>query len=283
MAQHQRRIGTWNAAECALLFMDYQENVPGTIFEQDQRFIELNARVLAMHALVLDIPVVLSTVAVEMGINGPTIQSLQSVLPNVEPIDRTSRNAWEDTAFRSAVEATGRRRLVMCGISTSVCLTYPAVDALADGYDVTFVEDAVGDSTKELHDIAVLRLTHAGAVPNTTQAMMPSGTVIGDHQSRAGRRRSGFPTAKSGPSFYGLQRSMNQREPCNANLGPQEQTGGGLSAVSTDRRRRGSERRRRSADDPDHIHGAQVRSRSVRAQRIGIAEGHGGLNLNEAT
>jgi hypothetical protein len=266
MAQHQRRIGTWNAAECALLFMDYQENVPGTIFEQDQRFIELNARVLAMHALVLDIPVVLSTVAVEMGINGPTIQSLQSVLPNVEP-----------------VEATGRRRLVMCGISTSVCLTYPAVDALADGYDVTFVEDAVGDSTKELHDIAVLRLTHAGAVPNTTQAMMPSGTVIGDHQSRAGRRRSGFPTAKSGPSFYGLQRSMNQREPCNANLGPQEQTGGGLSAVSTDRRRRGSERRRRSADDPDHIHGAQVRSRSVRAQRIGIAEGHGGLNLNEAT
>jgi len=164
--------GPWDAAECALLLMDYQENVLGTIFEQDQRVIELNVTTLTTYARMLSIPVVLSTVAVKMGVNGPTIESLQAALPGVEAIDRTERNAWRDRAFQEAVKATGRQRLVMAGISTSVCLQYPAISALAEGYDVCFIEDAVGDSTQELHDVAVMRLAHAGAVPNTTQAMM---------------------------------------------------------------------------------------------------------------
>lgn len=166
------RGGAWDAADCALLLMDYQDNVLGTIFEQDRRVIELNVSTLATYAQMLDIPVILSTVAVQMGVNGPTISSLQAALPEVEAIDRTERNAWRDPTFMAAVQATGRKRLVMSGISTSVCLQYPAVSALADGYEVCFIEDAVGDSTKELHDIAVMRLAHTGAVPNTTQAMM---------------------------------------------------------------------------------------------------------------
>lgn len=169
---NRQRGGTWDAADCALLLMDYQENVLGQVFEQDRRVVELNARTLATYAVALGIPVILSTVAVEMGINQPTIPSLQAALPDVKPIDRTQRNAWKDPAFLDAVKAADRRKLVMCGISTSVCLAYPAVSALADGYEVSFVEDAVADSTREIHDIAVLRLTHAGAVPNTTQALM---------------------------------------------------------------------------------------------------------------
>jgi nicotinamidase-related amidase len=167
-----KRGGTWNTEDCALLFMDYQENVLGQVFEQDRRVVELNARTLATYAVALGVPVVLSTVAVEMGINKPTIQSLQAALPGVEAIDRTERNAWKDPAFRDAVKATGRTKLVMCGISTSVCLAYPAVDALADGYEVSFVEDAVADSTEQLHNVAVLRLVQAGAVPNSAIAMM---------------------------------------------------------------------------------------------------------------
>jgi nicotinamidase-related amidase len=167
-----QRGGTWDAADCALLLMDYQDNVLGTIFEQDRRVIELNVSTLATYAQMLTVPVVLSTVAVKMGVNGPTIESLQSALPDVGAIDRTERNAWRDPVFLGAVKATGRKRLVMCGISTSVCLQYPAVSALADGYEVSFIEDAVGDSTQELHDVAVMRLAQAGAVPNTTQAMM---------------------------------------------------------------------------------------------------------------
>ena len=62
------------------------------------------------------IPVILSTVGVEMGANGPTIPSLRAVLPNVQDIDRSTMNAWDDSKFVAAVKATGRKRLVMCGI-----------------------------------------------------------------------------------------------------------------------------------------------------------------------
>jgi len=168
----QQRRGIWDAADCALLLIDYQQNVLEQVFEQDRRVVELNARALATAAVNFKIPVVLSTVGVEMGVNEPTLASLQAALPNVKDIDRSSMNAWEDRAFLDAVKATGRKRLVIGGIATSVCLTYPVIDALADGYEVTFIEDAVGDSYKELHDTAVLRLAHAGAVPNNTVGMI---------------------------------------------------------------------------------------------------------------
>jgi nicotinamidase-related amidase len=165
------RGGIWDYKECALVFMDYQDNILGTVFEQDRRVVELNASTLASAAVKLGIPVVLTSVGVGMGLNGPTVASLQAALPNLKAIDRTTTNAWEDPAFLAAVKATGRKRLVMGGIVTSVCLTYPAVSALADGYEVTFVEDAVADMYKEMHDTAVLRLTQAGAIPNTAKAM----------------------------------------------------------------------------------------------------------------
>ena len=166
-----KRGGVWDYKECALLFMDYQDNILGMVFEQDRRVVELNARTLASAAVKLGIPVVLTSVGVGMGLNGPTVPSLQEALPNVKAIDRTTTNAWEDRAFLAAVKATGRTRLVMGGIVTSVCLAYPAVSALADGYEVTIIEDAVADMYKEMHDTAVLRLTHAGAVSNTAKAM----------------------------------------------------------------------------------------------------------------
>jgi nicotinamidase-related amidase len=172
MVSESKGGGVWDAKECALLLMDYQDNTLGNIFEQDRRVIELNARTIASAALNLKVPVVLSSVGVGMGLNGPTVDSLQSALPDMAAIDRTTTNAWEDPAFLAAVKATGRKRLVMGGILTSVCLAYPAVSALADGYEVTFLVDAVGDMYKEMHDTAVLRLASAGAVPNTAKAML---------------------------------------------------------------------------------------------------------------
>lgn len=158
----------WDASQCALMFIDYQEHVFDVIFAQDRRVIELNVRTLARMANSFEVPVILSTVGVELGANGPTIDSLKEVLPGVKDIDRSTMNAWEDAKFLAAVRATGRRRLVMCGISTSACLAYPVVSALADGYEVAFIEDAVGDTYLEQHETAVLRLAHAGAIPNTT-------------------------------------------------------------------------------------------------------------------
>jgi nicotinamidase-related amidase len=167
-----KSLRVWDASECVLMFIDYQDHVMDLIFAQDRRIIELNIRTLAKMAVAFKIPVILSTVGVEMGVNGPTVESLRAVLPHVQDIDRSSMNAWGDAKFLAAVKATGRKRLVMCGISTSACLTYPVVSALADGYEVTFIEDAVGDTSKQQHDTAVLRLAHAGAIPNTTVGMI---------------------------------------------------------------------------------------------------------------
>jgi nicotinamidase-related amidase len=167
-----KSLRVWDASECVLMFIDYQDHVMDLIFAQDRRIIELNIRTLAKMAVAFKIPVILSTVGVEMGVNGPTVESLRAVLPHVQNIDRSSMNAWGDAKFVAAVKATGRKRLVMCGISTSACLTYPVVSALADGYEVTFIEDAVGDTSKQQHDTAVLRLAHAGAIPNTTVGMI---------------------------------------------------------------------------------------------------------------
>jgi hypothetical protein len=87
-------------------------------------------------------------------------------------IDRTTMDAWADRAFAEAVKKTGRRRLVMSGIVTEVCLAYAVVSVLKDGYEVTIVADAAGGLTRESHDLAVSRMIQAGAVPNTTQAMI---------------------------------------------------------------------------------------------------------------
>jgi isochorismate hydrolase len=107
-----------------------------------------------------------------MGVREPTIPALTAELSDVRPIDRHTQNAWESPEFVEGVKSTGRPRLVIGGIVTSVCLAQVAVSAMADGYEVMFIEDAVGDSLRENHDIAVLRLAHSGAIPNTTMAMM---------------------------------------------------------------------------------------------------------------
>ena len=84
----------WDASECVLMFIDYQDHVMDLIFAQDRRIIELNIRTLAKMAVAFKIPVILSTVGVEMGVNGPTVESLRAVLPHVQDIDRLSMNAW---------------------------------------------------------------------------------------------------------------------------------------------------------------------------------------------
>ena len=164
--------GVWKAADCALVLSDYQEHILDAVWQQDRRVIELNVCTLAKMAVAFKIPVILSTVGVATGANGPTIASLRDAVPGVKDIDRSSMNAWDDPKFVAAVKAAGRKRLVMGAIATSVCLAFPAIDAMADGYEVAFPVDAVGDHYLEQHDAAVLRLGLAGAVPTSTVAMI---------------------------------------------------------------------------------------------------------------
>ena len=172
MAENNRSSGTWDSKECVLILIDYQPGVMSFVQSHDIKASELNARYLTKAALAFDIPIILSTVGVQMGVNQPTIASLRDEMPDVPEIDRSSMDSWADRGFVDAVKKTGRKRLVMAGIVTEVCLAYPVVNALKDGYEVCFVTDASGGNTKESHDMAVLRMIQAGAVPQTTVAML---------------------------------------------------------------------------------------------------------------
>lgn len=166
-------LGVWTYDDCALLLIDYQNEMFETIrSETSADLADLNVRLLAKAAKAFNMPVVLSTVGVKYGINGPTHASILSELPGVEAIDRTSMNAFEDRAFSDAVKKTGRKRLIFGGLHTEICLTFAVVQALKNGYESMFVVDAVGGRSQAAHRTAIERLAHAGAVPNTALAVV---------------------------------------------------------------------------------------------------------------
>jgi nicotinamidase-related amidase len=159
--------------EAALILIDYQKEMFDQVrSETPAAMIDLNVRLLTKAAKAFGMPVVLSTVGVEMGVNGPTRDSILAELPGVAVIDRSSMNAWEDEAFRAAVKETGRKRLIFGALWTEICLAFPVVEALQDGYDVTFVVDAVGGMSQLAHTTAIQRLVAAGAVPQTALALV---------------------------------------------------------------------------------------------------------------
>jgi len=86
-------------------------------------------------------------------------------LPDKPELDRTTINAWEDQEFLQAVRATSRKKLIMTALWTEACLSFPALDALKDGYDVYMVADAVGGASVQAHNAALRRLEQAGAKP----------------------------------------------------------------------------------------------------------------------
>jgi len=165
--------GVWKADEVALVLIDFQKEMFENIrSETSGELVELNVRFLIKIAKAFDIPVVLSTVGVEMGVNGPTHAAILNELPGVHVIDRSSMDAWEDKPFHTAVEKTSKKRLIFAALYTEICLAYPIVDAMKDGYEAMFVVDAVGGMSQLAHRTAVERLTAAGAIPNTTLALV---------------------------------------------------------------------------------------------------------------
>ena len=156
----------------ALLLIDYQPGlVDGTKSIGREALIN-NVVALAKAAKMFDVPIVLSTIGVTAGYQEDTIEELRAVLPGVEPIDRSAVNAWEEEAFRAAVEATGRRKLLIAALWTEVCLVFPALDILNDGYDVYAVSDASGGTSVDAHERGMQRIVQAGSVPVTWEAIM---------------------------------------------------------------------------------------------------------------
>jgi nicotinamidase-related amidase len=168
-----RDLGVWKHEDCALVLIDYQPEILATIrSETHADLAELHVRLLARTAKAFDMPIVLSTVGVKFHINGPTAPAIAAELPGLEPIDRTSMNAFEDHAFREALEKTAKKRLIFAGLHTEICLTFAVTQALKHGYEVMFVTDAVGGRSQIAHRTAIERMTLAGAVPSTSLAVL---------------------------------------------------------------------------------------------------------------
>jgi nicotinamidase-related amidase len=150
---------------CALIVIDYQPVQVTSVASMDRRELVTNIVAVVRIARLFGLPIVLSTVNVQSGRNQPTIHQLLEQLGDVQSYDRSTINAWEDDAFVDAVKATGRKKLLMCALWTEACLTFPALDAIREGYEVYPIIDAVGGTSLKAHDAALVRVTQAGAKP----------------------------------------------------------------------------------------------------------------------
>lgn len=147
----------------AFIIIDYQPIQVSSIRSMDQQELVFNIVHTARAAVNYGLPIVHSTVNVATGKNKPPIQPLMDVLGSYPTYDRTSINSWEDVEFKKAVVATGRKKLIMAALWTEACLTFPALDALKEGYDVYVVADAVGGTSAGAHEAALRRVEQAGA------------------------------------------------------------------------------------------------------------------------
>jgi nicotinamidase-related amidase len=148
----------------ALVVIDYQPSQIEAVRSMDHDQLLDNIVSVARLGKSFDLPTVLSTVNVANG-QGRTLPELKAVLYDSEEIDRTQINSWEDVEFRRAVVATGRRKLIVAALWTEVCLAFPTLDALREGYDVYPVVDAVGGTSLEAHRAGLERIVQAGAQP----------------------------------------------------------------------------------------------------------------------
>jgi nicotinamidase-related amidase len=156
----------------ALLIIDYQPNQLNAVASIDHLTLVANIVAVAKVAKLYGLPILLSTVNVKNLGSAPTIRQLAEVLEGIEAFDRTTINAWEDEEFVTTVKAAGRKKLIMTGLWTEACLTFPALDALREGYEVYPVVDAVGGTSVEAHRAGLERIIQAGAQPTSLVQLM---------------------------------------------------------------------------------------------------------------
>lgn len=147
----------------ALIIIDYQPIQVSSIRSMGRDELVFNITSVAKAAVNYDLPIVHSTVNVATGRNQPPIQELQDVIGHLPTYDRTSINSWEDSEFKEAVRSIGRRKLIITALWTEACLTFPALDALQEGYEVYVPVDAVGGTSLAAHEAALRRMEQAGA------------------------------------------------------------------------------------------------------------------------
>ncbi|MBN8970564.1 MAG: hydrolase [Rhizobiales bacterium] len=155
----------------ALLLIDHQSGLFQTIGDMPMPVLRNHAAALAKMASLSKLPVI-TTASVPQGPNGPLIPEIHANAPHATYVARKGEiNAWDNPDFVAAVKATGRKQLIIAGTITSVCMAFPAIAAVQDGYQVFAVVDASGTYSKMAQEITLARIVQAGVVPMDTAAV----------------------------------------------------------------------------------------------------------------
>ena len=157
--RYQERLTPDNAA---LLLIDHQVGLFTGVRDIPVAELKHNVVALAKALKVLSVPIIVTATSPEMW--GPVIPELTEALPGISIINRTTVNAFDDARFAKAVETTGRKKLIIAGVSTEVCLAFPAIHATAIGYDAYAVIDASGTFSETKRMTGLLRMVQAGVI-----------------------------------------------------------------------------------------------------------------------
>ena len=154
-----------DADDAVMLLIDHQSGLFQTVGDMPMPVLRRHAAALARIATLAKLPVI-TTASVPQGPNGPLIPEIHANAPHAQYVGRKGEiNAWDNPDFVAAVKATGRKTLIIAGTITSVCMAFPAISAIADGYKVFVVIDASGTYSKMAEEITLARVVQAGAVP----------------------------------------------------------------------------------------------------------------------
>jgi nicotinamidase-related amidase len=156
--------------ESILLLMDHQPFQFANLHSHEPQMIVNGVVALAKGAKAFGVPTILTTINASTG--GALLPGIQEVFPEQIPIDRTMINTWQDERIVKLVRESGRTKVVMAGLWTEICVAMPAIHAVGEGWDVTFVTDASGGVSHEAHSLAVQRMIAAGANPMTWLAVL---------------------------------------------------------------------------------------------------------------
>lgn len=156
----------------ALVLVDYQPAMYAGVASGDKTIIRNAAWCAAKAAKILDIPVVLSAIGPQR--NGEFMEDITKLFPGKEVFARVvpSFDAFEDEKTWNAFKKTGRKKVVISGLWTSMCFAYTALHAIREGYEVYGLMDAAGDSTADAHRFGIERMLQAGVIPITTESLV---------------------------------------------------------------------------------------------------------------
>lgn len=153
----------------ALVLIDFEGQMAFATSNIDIVRLRNNAAIITGASKIFNVPTVVTTVA-ERSFSGPVFPEIMEFYPVTTSnyIDRSTMNTWEDLNAYKAITGKNKKKIVLAGLWTSVCIVGPALSAKAEGYDVYIITDACGDVSKEAHDIAVERMKQAGIKPMTS-------------------------------------------------------------------------------------------------------------------